>query len=324
MASSSLSSSSSPGKKRTEREEEQPKLDSKRTRIAYRALSNKLELNSGADEERLNEYLRLANTLAKGIGRDTRNAALDSQTVCRITDMAARRAGQISLSQMEFSNADLVSRFCAIKATGSNSSAQGSLPDWRYLGEISAQVFHFVPSLQFMLGPIHCEIKARAPRKAHVQQKIAPVTTTTQLGKEAEIASAIETSKVVETVHTLHQDTGDVNFWKFVIDPQSFTQTVENVFHVAFLIQLGKAGTSLDRNGEILLKVRGSSEEGEPAASHPNQCIIKLDQHLWKLLRQKFTEAVIPHRDYADLHKMDEKMAARRASLQQNGRKSKQ
>lgn len=40
-----------------------------------------------------------------------------------------------------------------------------------------------------------------------------------------------------------------VNFYKFLIDPDSFGHTVENVFHFAFLIKDGQASLQLAEDG---------------------------------------------------------------------------
>lgn len=40
-----------------------------------------------------------------------------------------------------------------------------------------------------------------------------------------------------------------MNFFNFLIDPQSFGQTVENVFHFAFLIKDGQAAVTIGEDG---------------------------------------------------------------------------
>jgi hypothetical protein len=48
--------------------------------------------------------------------------------------------------------------------------------------------------------------------------------------------------------HGINED-GAIDLFKFVINPKSFGQTVENLFYVSFLIRDGKAGIQVDDNG---------------------------------------------------------------------------
>lgn len=58
-----------------------------------------------------------------------------------------------------------------------------------------------------------------------------------------------ETNRRVHTIQRHLQNSKDMNFWEFVINPDSFSQTVENVFHYAFLIRDGTAGVNVAKDG---------------------------------------------------------------------------
>jgi len=44
-----------------------------------------------------------------------------------------------------------------------------------------------------------------------------------------------------------------VNYFRLVVNPDDFGQTVENVFYTSFLIHDGKAGVAVQPDGEILI-----------------------------------------------------------------------
>ena len=45
---------------------------------------------------------------------------------------------------------------------------------------------------------------------------------------------------------------GTVNFFKFVVNPESFAQTVENLFYVSFLIRDGKVAYYIEDDEPML------------------------------------------------------------------------
>jgi hypothetical protein len=44
-----------------------------------------------------------------------------------------------------------------------------------------------------------------------------------------------------------------INFFKLVVNPDDFGQTVENVFFVSFLIRDGRAGIEVGKDGEVII-----------------------------------------------------------------------
>jgi hypothetical protein len=46
-----------------------------------------------------------------------------------------------------------------------------------------------------------------------------------------------------------------INFLEFVINPNSFGQTVENIFYASFLIKEGAAGMQVDDDGCVIIRM---------------------------------------------------------------------
>ncbi|NXE69699.1 NSE4A protein, partial [Calcarius ornatus] len=75
-----------------------------------------------------------------------------------------------------------------------------------------------------------------------------------------------------------------ISFFDFVIDPNSFARTVENAFHVSFLIRDGLAKIKLDEDELPVIEPIKPSEGGEEdsRAAARNQVVISLGQREWK------------------------------------------
>ncbi|NWX14922.1 NSE4A protein, partial [Aegotheles bennettii] len=75
-----------------------------------------------------------------------------------------------------------------------------------------------------------------------------------------------------------------ISFFDLVIDPNSFARTVENIFHVSFIIRDGFARLKLDQDK---LPVIEPSKDGEEKVDHHsaaarNQVVISLNHQDWK------------------------------------------
>ncbi|CAJ1067759.1 non-structural maintenance of chromosomes element 4 homolog A [Xyrichtys novacula] len=92
------------------------------------------------------------------------------------------------------------------------------------------------------------------------------------------------------------EPTSPISYYEFVIDPDSFSRTVENIFHTSFLIRDGLARMYLD---EDKLPCIAPVEEGEAEAaesSNRKQGIVSINPKIWKELIDAFdiTATMIP------------------------------
>ncbi|TAQ89177.1 hypothetical protein B7494_g2493 [Chlorociboria aeruginascens] len=94
--------------------------------------------------------------------------------------------------------------------------------------------------------------------------------------------------------------TGGVALFKFVINPYSFGQTVENIFYVSFLIRDGKVGISDDEDGLPYLHTYDLNNVDDAAVKgvSKHQAVLAIDMETWEELITLFEikEPLIPHR----------------------------
>ncbi len=95
-------------------------------------------------------------------------------------------------------------------------------------------------------------------------------------------------------------DNGCIPFFDFCVNPESFGQTVENMFYVSFLVKEGRAGIDYDSDGFPTIgrpEVKGVEEKHESGAQR-NQAVFALNHEMWKDLVESFgiKQSIIPHR----------------------------
>jgi hypothetical protein len=231
----------------------------------------------------------------------------------------------------------------------------GEVVDWAYLGRHASVRNNSRPSVSgFLLGPLSLQkrVRAQVVRKAafrpnnlqetrpevlqadDITKSEAGLTTLctqilTRLKKvqagainavEAQTRDDMADKEVDELLDRYGVSKGDggLAFFKFVINPHSFGQTIENMFYVSFLIRDGKVGISMDDRGLPYLsmwppprfipdkgtdrfldfpEVSGGKVNGHEKAKH--QAVLAIDMDYWEQLIDVFDikEPMIRHRE---------------------------
>lgn len=162
----------------------------------------------------------------------------------------------------------------------------GDMLDWSHLGAFACQQHNSRPPIPgFLLGPLSLEkrarrvIQRRAPNAnrdlvetqpeilrpediersenssltflcARIMERLRHAAAAGMDACEAEAWEGItdEEVKMLMRKHGLDAE-GGMDLFRFVINPRSFGQTVENMFYVSFLIRDGKAAITVDEDG---------------------------------------------------------------------------
>jgi non-structural maintenance of chromosomes element 4 len=324
----------------------QRKLVAKKTRKRYRDLRDKTESAPESSGEQLVHALKKTNLIFDNVVAP-REAVLDSGMLRLLSDRGVETTKRVSIKFADYSASDFLQCLkermqgraraksnqqgaqqhvsgdnasdddddnddddCR-SSSSSSSSRRGHALDWRVVGSDASALFRHCPSAAYMNGPIHTEVKVRQ-KIVREKQKVEKVVQLEELSvAESNQGVENETSHCVELLVPLLEKKKRANFWDFVVDPDSFTQTIENVFHVAFLIQHGWAATDVDEDdSEIALVSHAPATEGSqldsqlsqpPTAATTNQCVVKINHRLWGHVRQRVDGPSIPHRDYRSL-----------------------
>lgn len=264
----------------------------------------------------LTEALEEANVLFDGVSR-TREAALDAQFLVLASDLGKEKAKQLN-SDMSFFNqvafCDFLFIFVGLNwmeddgrdaLSGCDDSIARSF--WETVHEEATAWISRAETFHFIFGSFRSESSAPRPRpghhkKAHRVEENGDMPTklrrldlgSNQEGTEKEVERILG---LLQTYFRKYPDT-PVSYFEFVIDPNSFSRTVENIFYVSFIIRDGFARIRLDQDRLPILEpinMNQVGEENDPSFHGRKQGVISLSLQDWKNIVATFeiSEAMI-------------------------------
>ncbi|KAI9319726.1 Nse4 C-terminal-domain-containing protein [Dichotomocladium elegans] len=235
-----------------------------------------------------------------GLFEEVRNpleATLDARFFSITATIAMQKARNTKLGLDIYNVDEFISK---VKTFGSEdrSSNDGNL-DWTKIGFRAFQHSQRVKSTDFLLGPLAVEKKHRkAGPRARIIKNKEDLVQPTQLHKDDLQQQENETSGNVNTIYKILHERGPCNYLEFITNPDSFSQTVENMFYVSFLIRNAVAEID-DSSGHPMLYTRTPPTQDELAGNvTKSQLIMNIDVELWKEIIETYNirSSAIPTR----------------------------
>lgn len=93
------------------------------------------------------------------------------------------------------------------------------------------------------------EAAQKKQRKKIVKEKKGQLVRAEEI-QNTQAENEVETTHRVGDLHKYLQQAKSVDYFLFVLDQESFGQTVENIFHAAFLVRDGLASLSPGEDGK--------------------------------------------------------------------------
>jgi len=263
------------------------------------------------------EYIRpesdgLIHALEKGdelyqTVKNTREAALDSEFLSIASQVGLERTRRLRTLFKAFEIDEFVVRVRAHLQGGdaNNNNVDDSTEyvsqegNWKAIGQrdTCSAVFQSTPLVDFMYGPLSIEPIQKKARKKTVREKSGQVVRPEEI-LDTQMDNEAETTHRVAAVKSHLDSAKSVDFFRFVLDPESFGQTVENIFHTAFLVKDGHAQIRVDNNAPILEPAQPPVEaDYNSGKAQKKQCIVRFDWSTWEKLKAKsIGPTVLPHR----------------------------
>ncbi|KAI8992467.1 Nse4 C-terminal-domain-containing protein, partial [Pilobolus umbonatus] len=269
-------------------------------RKSYRTLlektqKKKRELTINDSGEKLQNTLVKTNVLYEDV-KNIQEATLDSKLLVLSADINVQKAKSIRIGgAADFDIDEFVSKVTSAGRTNN----EEEFINWEIIGKKALHFGKRAPAIDFLLGPLSFEKKQ--PKKMKMTRLIRnkkDMVTPTQLQEEDIQQRENETSTNVNNIYRILSQTGPINYFKFVTNPQSFSQTVENIFYVSFLARKAVVGIDIENGQPILsIKAQPNVDKVENVVSK-KQIVMGIDIKDWKDIIETYeiTEPLIPTR----------------------------
>lgn len=321
-------------KRRRSDDEDEEMMQNQKLRSEYRELINDTKKNrlnyAKPGSTGLTQTLDKAEELFKAIRPgQCREAVLDSTLIKHCASLGVEQAKEVHANLISFESlafADHLVGFvkCDRVGVGDNEDDDNEevAPtgrrrprirhqlDWAKLGQHCQTFFRRrVPTVDLMYGPMALEVKERkAPQRRQaprVSAKVEPQkldstdiheeATTKEVDRIGKVLVA-ELTRAAELSEQTIEETS-ISYFDFVLNPTSFSQTIENIFHVSFLIKDGKVAINIEDDGLPYIHLMPQST-GSVDDLPRQQMILSLDMKEWQELvtALDLEEAAIPPR----------------------------
>ncbi|KAF7307996.1 Capsular associated protein [Mycena kentingensis (nom. inval.)] len=278
----------------------------------YRALTGKIDNKSTTQE--LRRGLREANTIVKNVKTNT-ELVLDSAFFERTTDCHALAVRNLKWGRTGFDVDDFVARL---------GMYMGKMPsfdegqdendreddedderflDWDRMGRRALAKSRRVPTITTISAPYSAQFKARVRKPRTRVDASGKETQTQEIGADDIARADNETTASVNNLRSIlselpNADEG-INLFKLVVNPHDFAQTVENIFHLSFLVRDGHAAVDVqDAVPTVWASEEPTDNQRLDLGLDKRQLILQFDWATWKRAIEVFDikESTIPTR----------------------------
>ncbi|RXW21648.1 hypothetical protein EST38_g4217 [Candolleomyces aberdarensis] len=243
--------------------------EQREVRQNYRALNRRVK------EQQANPNDYTAEDILRGVQeadqlfdkvKQPQEATLDSHFLLIASNVGAQKARAMKSGSGTFDVDDFISQLVTYMGGGKGvadenierhldgDDAIDTPLDWAKIGRKAMAKSRRAPAIGFMLGPLSLEQKKRVIARRSKQEKSNEEARRPQELKEEDIQrSENETVKNVGQIEELLSEEGQINLFRFIINPDNFAQSVENMFYLSFLIRDGKVALETTEEGEPII-----------------------------------------------------------------------
>jgi len=288
-------------------DQEQAKVEAERavTRSGYRKLMDQIAdkeediVDVNGENNHLLQFLQNNEELYDKVDAP-QEAVMDAVVVKQLSKLCKKQAENMSTNINEF-KADEFATILKIKMM--NDDRPLSAKKWIKFGQTIKPYFQRSPTLSYMFGALDVvappskerkqrETKARQATKVkELKETQSAVVTDTQTS--ANQTDVIVTHVLRSLVRKFKENQQQpINYFKFVINPKCFGTSVENMFHVSFLVKEGKCGITIcsDTGAPLIQPLAAKQLEKlqKENDDRRNQVVLSFNMNDWAKLIKKY------------------------------------
>ncbi|KAL1741860.1 Nse4 C-terminal-domain-containing protein [Schizophyllum fasciatum] len=238
-------------------------------------------------------------------------ATLDSQVLLAASKMGAQKARAMKAGAGGFDVDEFVAKLVTFmggrRTIGDDGEVDDGLDaddylDWDLIGRKALAKSRRVPAMTFMLGPLSIEAKKRGPiKRAKLERNESDRKKPQEIREEDIQRAENETTKnVIQYDPEWDEKPGLVNLFEFVVNPDDFAQSVENIFYLSFLIRDGKVAFEyvLETQEPVIYACSPADPEDYNHGLRKQQMVLEFDVATWRRAIEVFniTKSMVPKR----------------------------
>jgi len=304
----------SPGDSDAENAEwsQQTEQEKRKVRRSLRELYEKLSKNrekyaAGGDSEDIASIIKEANDVLRDV-KGTQEAMEDAKMFKLLCQTVREMSEDTNTNEKKFH----LDEFAMLLGNRMNARREegGQVHVTRRqlvtFGEQISRKFNRAPTLTFISEAINTEAPDSKPKEKktkRVQNERDKIVTKTVIHEKNQVTEqktdrlVNSTRKILENIYK-QGGKKPVGYFEFVIDPESFGNTVENMFHVSFLVKQRVVCLTVDDEVGLpfLEPVSGGRGGGEEEVVK-NQAVISISYQDWQEMKDalEISEAAIVH-----------------------------
>lgn len=264
-------------------------------RKTVRQITEDAEVNTGAESQL--GFLERLDSNYKNV-KNTRDAVADANALNKVTrnftkDLVANTSGKVPWDNHGTLTTKLITKLIT-HASGdhSNRAVPKTRDAWNGIGMIAQKFLRTAPIPQFMLGPLSMDTTKKVRQQGQRREKVdfskatkASTAVDPDLEKKQDFSDRLVRELTALITEVDRSSEGDLsqapNLFKLCVHPKSFSQTVENFFHLSFVVKQGLAQIANHEGEPVVIATEKASGKQEKSENPEQHIIFELNMQDW-------------------------------------------